>query len=46
MNVDLDITVTRAQQILGWNPEIQLEEGLRRMLPTLGHQPADHTPVG
>ena len=27
--------ITRAQQLLGWNPEIQLEEGLRRMLPTV-----------
>jgi dTDP-glucose 4,6-dehydratase len=24
--------ITRAQQILGWQPEIQLEDGLRRML--------------
>ena len=29
--------ITRARQILGWEPEIQLEEGLRRMLsPTAG----------
>ena len=27
--------ITRAKQLLGWEPEIQLEEGLRRMLPTL-----------
>ena len=28
--------ITRAKQLLGWEPEIELEEGLRRMLPTLG----------
>ncbi len=27
--------ITRARQILGWQPEIPLEEGLRRMLGTL-----------
>jgi dTDP-glucose 4,6-dehydratase len=27
--------ITRAEQLLGWEPEIQLEEGLRRMLPTV-----------
>jgi dTDP-glucose 4,6-dehydratase len=27
--------ITRAKQLLGWEPEIDLEEGLRRMLPTL-----------
>jgi len=31
--------ITRARQVLGWEPEIQLEEGLRRMLPTLGREP-------
>jgi dTDP-glucose 4,6-dehydratase len=30
--------ITRASQLLGWEPEIQLEEGLRRMLPTLGRE--------
>ncbi|HSP72425.1 MAG TPA: hypothetical protein VLN26_08650, partial [Gaiellaceae bacterium] len=24
--------ITRARQVLGWEPEIELEEGLRRML--------------
>jgi dTDP-glucose 4,6-dehydratase len=27
--------ITRAKQLLGWEPEIDLEEGLRRMLPTM-----------
>ena len=27
--------ITRAEQLLGWEPEIQLEEGLRRMLPSV-----------
>jgi dTDP-glucose 4,6-dehydratase len=31
--------ITRARQVLGWEPEIQLEEGLRRMLPSLGREP-------
>src|SRR6266576_3931304 len=31
--------ITRARQLLGWEPEIQLEEGLRRMLPSLGREP-------
>jgi dTDP-glucose 4,6-dehydratase len=31
--------ITRAMQLLGWEPEIQLEEGLRRMLPSLGREP-------
>jgi dTDP-glucose 4,6-dehydratase len=26
--------ITRARQVLGWEPEIELEEGLRRLLPT------------
>jgi len=26
--------ITRAQQVLGWEPEIELEDGLRRMLDT------------
>jgi intein/homing endonuclease len=31
--------ITLAKEILGWKPEIELEEGLRRMLPTLGREP-------
>jgi dTDP-glucose 4,6-dehydratase len=31
--------ITRAKQLLGWEPEIQLEEGLRRLLPSLGREP-------
>jgi len=31
--------ITRARQLLGWEPKIQLEEGLRRMLPTFGREP-------
>jgi dTDP-glucose 4,6-dehydratase len=27
--------ITRAKQLLGWEPEVQLEEGLRRMLPSV-----------
>ena len=35
----LDVTkpdITRAQQLLGWKPEIELEEGLRLTLASLG----------
>jgi dTDP-glucose 4,6-dehydratase len=31
--------ITRARQLLSWKPEIQLEEGLRRMLGTFGREP-------
>src|SRR5437870_11050322 len=31
--------ITRAKQLLGWGPEIELEEGLRRMLPSFGREP-------
>jgi dTDP-glucose 4,6-dehydratase len=31
--------ITRARQLLGWQPTIDLEEGLRRMLPTQGREP-------
>jgi dTDP-glucose 4,6-dehydratase len=30
--------ITRAKEILGWKPDIELEEGLRRMLPSLGRE--------
>ncbi len=32
--------ITRAQQLLGWEPEIGLDEGLRRTLVSLGRDPA------
>jgi dTDP-glucose 4,6-dehydratase len=31
--------ITRARQLLSWEPEIELEEGLRRMLPSSGREP-------
>jgi dTDP-glucose 4,6-dehydratase len=31
--------IARARQVLGWEPEIQLEEGLSRMLPSYGREP-------
>src|SRR5262245_14975999 len=31
--------ITRARQVLGWEPEVELEEGLRRMLPSYGREP-------
>ena len=31
--------ITRAQQVLGWEPEVGIEEGLRRLLGTLGREP-------
>jgi dTDP-glucose 4,6-dehydratase len=31
--------ITRARQLLGWGPEIELEEGLRRMLSSFGREP-------
>jgi dTDP-glucose 4,6-dehydratase len=31
--------ITRAKQVLGWEPEIELEEGLRRMIAALGREP-------
>jgi len=31
--------ITRAREILGWSPEIDLEEGLRRWLRSLGREP-------
>jgi dTDP-glucose 4,6-dehydratase len=32
--------ITRARQILGWEPEVELEEGLRRWVKALGYEPA------
>jgi dTDP-glucose 4,6-dehydratase len=32
--------ITRAKQLLGWEPEIPLDEGLRRTLASLGRDPA------
>jgi dTDP-glucose 4,6-dehydratase len=31
--------ITRARQLLGWEPQVQLEEGLRRMQPSFGREP-------
>jgi dTDP-glucose 4,6-dehydratase len=31
--------ITRAEQLLGWKPEVNLETGLRRMLGSLGREP-------
>ena len=31
--------ISRAEQVLGWEPEIELEEELRRMLAALGREP-------
>ena len=31
--------ITRARQLLGWEPKIELEEGLRRMLGTFEREP-------
>ena len=32
--------ITRARQLLGWEPETALEEGLRRTIASLGHEAA------
>jgi len=32
--------ITRAREVLGWEPEVPLEEGLRRWLRALGREPA------
>jgi dTDP-glucose 4,6-dehydratase len=32
--------ITRARQVLGWAPEVDLEEGLRRWLAAMGQEPA------
>jgi UDP-glucuronate decarboxylase len=32
--------ITRARQLLGWEPEVALDEGLRRTIESLGREPA------
>src|SRR4249920_2513386 len=32
--------ITRAQQILGWEPEVELDDGLRRTIASLGYEAA------
>jgi dTDP-glucose 4,6-dehydratase len=32
--------ITRAKQLLGWGPEVELEEGLKRTIASLGHETA------
>jgi dTDP-glucose 4,6-dehydratase len=32
--------ITRARQLLGWGPEVELDEGLRRTIASLGHEAA------
>ena len=32
--------ITRAKQLLGWEPEVELDEGLRRTIEALGHEAA------
>jgi dTDP-glucose 4,6-dehydratase len=31
--------ITRARELMGWAPEIELDEGLRRMLTSMGREP-------
>jgi dTDP-glucose 4,6-dehydratase len=33
--------ITRAREILGWEPEVSLEDGLRRLLAAMGREPVD-----
>jgi dTDP-glucose 4,6-dehydratase len=33
--------ITRAREILGWEPEVDLEEGLRRWVRALGREPVE-----
>jgi dTDP-glucose 4,6-dehydratase len=37
--------ITRAKQVLGWQPEVSLEDGLARLLSALGRDPAAATPA-
>jgi nucleoside-diphosphate-sugar epimerase len=30
--------ITRARQLLGWAPEVELEVGLRKTIASLGHE--------
>jgi dTDP-glucose 4,6-dehydratase len=32
--------ITRAKQLLGWEPDVELEDGLRRTIASLGHEAA------
>jgi dTDP-glucose 4,6-dehydratase len=34
--------ITRARQLLGWEPQIELEEGLKRLFASLGRLPASN----
>ena len=30
--------ITRARELLGWEPRVRLEEGLERLIESLGHK--------
>jgi len=36
--------ITRARQLLGWQPEVELEDGLRKTIASLGHETAVSAP--
>jgi dTDP-glucose 4,6-dehydratase len=38
--------ITRARQVLGWEPEVSLEDGLSRLLRALGREPVAVGPEG
>jgi dTDP-glucose 4,6-dehydratase len=38
--------ITRARQVLGWQPEITLEDGLSRLLRAAGREPVAASPAG